>query len=114
MTCRPASGPVVSAARIAARIASGSANRPGPNSPQAISPASGPTNRTPSAASCATLRRVAACSHIRTFIAGATSTPVSVAKSRVEARSSARPCAIFANRSAVAGATTIRSATRLS
>ena len=54
--------------------------------------------------SVAMLRWVAGCSHIRTFIAGATSTGLSVASSVVEARSSARPsAAIFAIRSAVAG-----------
>ena len=112
MTCRPASGPVPSAACTAATISSGSAIRPKPYSPQAMSPSFGPTVRTPSASTCARLRRVAGWSHIRTFIDGATSTGVSVASSRVEARSSARPCASFAIRSAVAGATTIRSATR--
>src|SRR3546814_3321371 len=58
------------------------------------------------------LRCVAACSHIRTFIAGAASTGLSVASSSVVARSSACPVAIFASRSAVAGATTTRSASR--
>ena len=111
-TCRPSKGPSASTLRIASKIASGSAIRPGPNSPQAISPSSGPTNRTPSACTWAMLRWVAACSHIRTFIAGATSTGVSVASNRVEARSSARPPAILASKSAVPGATTIRSALR--
>ena len=46
--------------------------------------------------------------HMRTFIAGAISTGLSVASSAVEARSSARPCAILAMRSAVAGATTTK------
>ena len=46
--------------------------------------------------SSAMLACVAACSHMRTFIAGATSTGLSVASSTVEARSSARPAAIFA------------------
>ncbi len=50
--------------------------------------------------------------HIIGFMAGATSTGLSVASSAVEARSSAWPCAIFAMRSAVAGATTTRSASR--
>ena len=48
-----------------------SARRPGPASPRsAISPTLGPTNRTPSACSSATLRRVAGCSHMRGFMAG--------------------------------------------
>ncbi len=50
--------------------------------------------------------------HIRTFIAGATSTGLSVASSTVLARSSASPAAIFASMSALAGATTTRSAAR--
>ena len=57
---------------------------------------------------------VAGCDHIRTFIAGATSTGVSVASSSVLARSSLNPAAIFASMFALAGATTIKSAARLS
>ena len=55
---------------------------------------------------------VAGCCHIRTFIAGATSTGLSVASSTVAARSSASPAAMRASRSALAGATTSRSAAR--
>ena len=55
---------------------------------------------------------VAACSHMRTFIAGAASTGLSVASSSVVARSSPIPAAIFARMLAVAGATTTRSALR--
>ena len=66
----------------------------------------------PSALSVARLRCVAGCSHMRTFIAGAASTCLSAASSTAVARSSARPCAILARRSAVAGATTIKSASR--
>ena len=55
---------------------------------------------------------VAACCHIRTFIAGATSTRLSVASSSVVARSSASPAAMRARMLAVAGATTTRSALR--
>ena len=89
--------------------------RPVPASPaSAISPALGPTTATPSAMSCARLRRVAACSHMRGFIAGAISTGRSVASSTAEARSSAWPPAILAIRSAVAGATTTRSVSRAS
>ncbi len=50
-----------SSGSMAARIACGSAMRPGPYSPQAISPSSGPTKLTPSPRSVATLRRVAGC-----------------------------------------------------
>ena len=110
--CLPLSGPPRSTFAMAARIASGSAIRPGPYSPQAISPSSGPTICTPSANNCARLRRVAGCCHIRTFIAGAMRTGVSVASRSVEARSSALPVANLAIRSAVAGAITIRSAVR--
>ena len=73
----------------------------------------GPTSSTPSASRLRRLRWVAGVlSHIRTFIAGAISTGLSVASSAVEARSLARPFAILAIRSAVAGATTTRSAAR--
>ena len=68
----------------------------------------------PSPRKVARLRCVAGWSHMRTFIAGAISTRVSVANNRVEARSFATPLAILAIRSAVAGATTTKSATRLS
>ena len=97
---------------MVSRIACGSAMRPRPNSPHAISPSSGPTNSMPSAFSVARLRRVAGCSHMRTFMAGAASTRLSAASSTAVARSSASPCAILARRSAVAGATTIKSASR--
>ena len=86
--------------------------RPGPNSPQAMSPSSGPTLWMPSLRKSARLRCVAGWFHIRTFIAGAINTCLSVAISKVEARSFACPPAIFAIRSAVAGATTTRSASR--
>ena len=75
-------------------------------------PSSGPTKTTPSFCKMAALRWVAGCSHMRKFIAGATRIFLSVARSRVEARSLARPCAILARMSAVAGATTRRPASR--
>ena len=58
------------------------------------------------------LARVAGCSHMRTFIDGATITGLSVASNAVVARSSAMPCAIRARMLAVAGATTSKSASR--
>ena len=64
------------------------------------------------AASCATLARfscVAGCSHIFTFIAGATITGAFVARYNVPRKSSAMPCANFPMTSAVAGATSRRS-----
>ncbi len=97
---------------MAARIAGGSASRPGPNSLQAITPSSGPITPTPRLRRVATLATVAGCSHMRTFIAGATSTGLSVASSTVVARSCARPVAMLARMSALAGATTSRSAAR--
>ncbi len=97
---------------MAAKIVSGSAIRPGPYSPQAMAPSSGPTMETPSCFKVARFRWVAGCSHMRTFMAGAISTALSVASRVVEARSSAWPLAALAIRSAVAGATTTRSAER--
>src|SRR3546814_7465380 len=73
---------------MAARISCGSAMRPKPYSPQAMSPSFGPTVITPRVFNVARLVRVASCSHLRTFIAGATSTGLSVASSAVEARRS--------------------------
>ena len=126
MTCRPPSGESPGGARsespggasaanacsIASTIAGGSAMRPGPNSPHAIGPDSGPTNRTPSSLRRSRLRRVAGCSHILTFIAGAASTRLSVASNTVVAISSARPVAMRARIFALAGAITMRSAAR--
>ena len=97
---------------MASRMAGGSDIRPGPTSLQAMTPSSGPITRTPRARSMARLATVAGCSHMRTFIAGATSTGLSVASSTVAARSSASPAAMRASRSALAGATTTRSALR--
>src|SRR3546814_13109749 len=62
------------AASMAARISCGSAMRPKPYSPQAMSPSFGPTVITPRVFNVARLVRVASCSHMRTFIAGAAST----------------------------------------
>ncbi len=88
----------------------GSTMRPSPCQPQASSPASGPSRRTPRARSRSTFSRVAGWFHMWTFMAGATSTGARVASSRVVTRSSARPCAMRASRWAVAGATTTSSA----
>ena len=53
------------------------------------------------------------CNHMRTFIAGATSTGLSVASSTVDARSSVMPAAMLRQDvGRVAGATTTRSAAR--
>ena len=103
---------VAEKAATRAKISSTSAMRPGPYSPQAISPSLGPMICTPSSCNRFKLRCVAGCCHMRTFIEGAIITGVSVAKSRVVARSSAMPCAILAIICAVAGATKTRSAAR--
>lgn len=63
----------------------------------------------PSARNCATLRWVAACCPMRTFIARTARTAVGGGRS-VVAGLSEMPAAILANRSAVAGAMTTRSA----
>ena len=60
--------------------------------------------------SSATLSRVAGCSHISVCIAGTNSTGQRAVSSAAVSRSSARPCAARDSRSAVAGATTTRSA----
>ncbi len=80
--------------------------------PAAIAPSPGPVKCTPSARSWATLRCVAGLAHIFQFIAGAARIGLSAARRTEVARSPARPFAIFASRSAVAGAMTIRSASR--
>ena len=95
-------------------MSSGSDMRPGPNSPQAMSPSSGPITVTPRDFNVSILAWVAACCHMRTFMAGATITGLSVASSAVVARSVASPPAILASTSAEAGATRITSASRLS
>ena len=114
MACLPASGRAAgaSSAAMASNISAGSARRPGPLSGSAMAPIPGPTTRTPRDRSAAMLARVAGCSHIAGFIAGATSTGARVASRMVLARSSARPFAIFASKSAEAGATTTRSGCR--
>jgi hypothetical protein len=77
-----------------------------------MAPSTGSITVTPRARRLATFATVAACCHMRTFIAGAAKTGLSVASRRVVARSSAMPAAIFARRSAVAGQTRTTSAAR--
>ena len=98
----------LSAANISATataIAAGSASLPPPTIPQARYPLPGSITFTPRARSVSTFARVAGCSHIFTFIAGATITGAVVASNIVDKKSSASPCANFASISAVAGAT---------
>src|SRR5690606_5682389 len=89
----------------ACTIATGSRMRPGPDSPSASGPSSGPMTCTPRSRSVAMLACVAGCSHMRWFMAGATATGAVVARHRVATRSSARPWASLAMVLAVAGAT---------
>src|SRR5690606_11506496 len=101
-------------ASSAATIAAGSARRPGPDSPSASGPSSGPMTLAPRSRSRATLAWVAGCSHMRWFIAGHRVIGAVVARHRVLTRSSARPWASLAMVLAVAGAMTTRSAQRAS
>ena len=112
-TLRPASSFGWKKAIRCSSSSSGSSILPMPVSPQAWSPAPGPTTVAPSAASCAMLRCVAGCSHIWRFIAGATSSGHSRARHSVVSRSSAMPWTSFAMRSAVAGAIRIGAAPRV-
>ena len=73
-------------------------------------PSAGSMTRAPRSRRVATLARVAACSHISVCIAGAKTTGQRAVSSVLVRRSSASPCAAFASRSAVAGATITRSA----
>src|SRR5207247_2215850 len=86
--------------------------RPDRHQPYAGSPKPGPTRLTPRASSVAKLACAAGWAHIIRFIVGAISTGLSEASNAVVARSSAAPVAIRAIRSALAGATTTRSASR--
>ena len=71
----PASGPALpSSVSTRAAMSSGSAIRPTPHSPSAISPSSGPISSAPRATSVSTFARVVECAHMRGFIAGASST----------------------------------------
>ena len=96
--------------RTRAKIASGSLIRPIPSSPSASSPVSGPISSTPRARSVSTFPRVAGCSHIRTFIAGATRNGPRNASASWVSTLSASPFASFASVFAESGAITSRSA----
>ena len=77
-----------------------------PSSPCASAPSTGPVNRTPRAASAATLAWVAGLVHIPACIAGATTIGPRNSSAVALSRSSARPCASLASVLAVAGAIT--------
>ena len=91
-------------------MTAGSASRPEPTSPPASRPSSGGTTITPRARRVARFCCTAGCSHISVCMAGHTTTGAAVAIRVVVSRSSAKPAAYRASRSAVAGATTTRSA----
>ena len=98
-------------ARAASKIASGSGSRPGPESDPVSRPLAGSSTVTPRLRRVSTLAWVAGCCHISVCMAGAISTGQPPAISRVLVRRSlAWPVAARASRSAVAGATTISSA----
>jgi hypothetical protein len=81
--------PETSSGRILRQDVDWLGSRPGPNSPHAIGPSSGSSTVTPRLRRVAILAWVAGCCHMRTFIAGATTTGLSVASRTVVARSSA-------------------------
>src|SRR4051794_2316332 len=97
-------------ARHAAYNASGSGRRPAPVSLPVRRPTAGSMTWAPRARNVATLDCVAGCSHISVCMAGANSTGQRAVSRAAVSRSSARPWAARASRSAVAGATTTRSA----
>ena len=109
-TVRPAKSCGVSAASTAATMSAGSAMRPDPTSPPASGPSTGPTIRTPRAASTATLSWTDGCSHISVCMAGATTTGARVASKVAESTSPERPVRRSEIRRAVAGHTTTTSA----
>ena len=103
-------------ATSASHSSSASSMRTSPISPQAWSPAAVPSTVAPSAAHCATLRCVAGWAHISRFIAGATSSAqrsMGLARQSSASRSFARPWASCAMKSALAGATSTASASRV-
>ena len=98
--------------RAAAKISAGSGSRPTPVSAPVSRPEAGVRTTAPRERRVATLAWVAGCSHISVCIAGANSTGQRAVSRVAVSRSSARPWAARASRSAVAGATTTRSASR--
>ncbi len=98
--------------RIAWLIRSGWARRPGPSSPSASWPSSGPTIRAPRSTRVCTLAWVAGCSHMRWFMAGATTSRPASARADSQTTSSARPWARRASVLAEQGATAITRAAR--
>ena len=96
-------------------MSAGSISRPAPIQPQASSPRSGPTVVTRAFPSNRVrFACVTGFVHMFTFMAGASKTGARVASTTAASRSSAIPAAIRAMKSAVAGATTSRSASSAS
>ncbi len=113
-TWRPArSGPAAPRASTRRQISNsspGSGSLPLPVSTPVSRPTAGSITTAPRRRSTATFSRVAGCSHISVCIAGAKTTGQRAVSRVFVSRSSARPWAAFASRSAVAGATITRSA----
>ena len=101
---------LVRALITASRTSSQSASLPCPFSPQAVSPKPASTTVWPRDVRAAMLSLVAACEYIRGFMAGQNTAGPENARYRVESRSSARPFAAFAMIFAVAGRSSMRSA----
>ncbi len=103
---RGANGAGSSVASIAARMSAGSASRPVPHSPfEASGPVPGGTIRAPRVRRRSRFSRVAGCSNIRSFIAGASTSGAVQASAAFVSRLSAMPLASFAMVFADAGAT---------
>src|SRR5680860_239650 len=110
----PAAGTLPSlrdrSSRHTAKMSWGSGSLPRPVSAPVRRPEAGSITCTPRDRRVATLATVAGCSHISVCIAGASTTGQRAVSRVLVSRSSASPCAALAIRSAVAGATTTRSA----
>ncbi len=115
-TWRPARSAGVARPRAAStssassKISAGSGSRPLPVSLPVSRPSAGSITTAPRWRRVATLAWVAACSHISVCMAGANTTGQRAVSRVLVSRSSASPWAAFASTSAVAGATTTRSA----
>src|SRR4051812_38399374 len=105
-----ASAPCSRTTVASAAMSAGSGRRPGPESGPVSRPNAGGSTTAPRRRRVATLSWVAGCSHISVCIAGAKTTGQDAVSRVAVSRSSARPAAARASRSAVAGATTTRSA----
>ncbi len=98
------------ASSLVAAASPGSGRRPGPLSAPVSRPDAGSSTRQPRPRRRATLSWVAGCSHISVCMAGANTTGQRAISRTEVSRSSARPVAARASRSAVAGATKPKSA----